>query len=198
MNAISIETTKRGSTFEIKTNNGETMNCTTKLLGKHNIRNILGASAVANYFCVSLLEIQEGIAAVDPIPHRLEVLPGEITVIDNTYSSNPAGAKAALEVLMSFAPSKKIVITPGMIELGKEEKMLNREYGVNMAGVADVVILIGKKRTAAIAQGLKDAQFPEDRIITVGTLDEAVKILPLYASSDSVVLFENDLPDTYS
>ena len=198
LTAISIETTKRGSAFEIQNSNGETMNCTTKLLGKHNIRNILGASTVAKYFCVSMQEIQEGIAAVDPIPHRLEVLPGEITVIDNTYSSNPAGAKAALEVLMSFAPSKKIVITPGMIELGKEEKILNREYGVNMAGVADVVILIGKKRTAAIAQGLKDAQFPEDRIIAVGNLDEAVNMLPLYASSDSVVLFENDLPDTYS
>ena len=198
LTATSIQTTKRGSAFEINTSNGETMSCTTKLLGKHNIRNVLGASAVAKYFCLSMLEIQEGIAAVDPISHRLEVLPGEITVIDNTYSSNPAGAKAALEVLMSFAPSKKIVITPGMIELGKEEKMLNREYGVNMAGVADVVILIGKKRTAAIAQGLKDAKFPEDRIIAVGTLDEAVKILPMYVSSDSVVLFENDLPDTYS
>lgn len=77
------------------TGEGEAAFCHTPLLGKHNILNIVGCAAVAKYMGLSMAQIAEGIAKLQPVEHRLQLIPGPVTVIDDAFNSNPEGARAA-------------------------------------------------------------------------------------------------------
>ncbi len=199
LKAEEIEVSSSGSTFTLVTDTGERVRCATQLLGKHNIGNITGAAALARYLGASLESIAIGIENLAPVEHRLQLVQGQngITVIDDAFNANPSGTKAALEVLKSFAPARRIIVTPGMIELGGEEERFNEEFGRDIAYAADIAILVGRGRVAPIRRGLIDGGFPEDCIVQVDTLREATEKLPLYTEPGCVVLFENDLPDNY-
>ena len=199
LKAEDLEVSSSGSTFTLVTDTGERVRCATQLLGKHNIGNITGAAALARYLGASLESIAIGIEKLAPVEHRLQLVQGQngITVIDDAFNANPSGTKAALEVLKSFAPARRIIITPGMIELGGEEERFNEEFGRDITRAADIAILVGRNRVAPIRRGLVDGGFPETCIIQVDTLNEATEKLPLYTEPGCVVLFENDLPDNY-
>ena len=93
----------------------------------------------------------------------------------------------------------KIVVTPGMIELGAKEKELNKEFGKQIAEVADKVILIGEKRTIPIKEGLLEKKFKEDNIYVLNDVREAYTLInKLKGKNELYALFENDLPDTYT
>ncbi|MGE5330035.1 MAG: UDP-N-acetylmuramoyl-tripeptide--D-alanyl-D-alanine ligase [Deltaproteobacteria bacterium] len=198
MSVKNIELSDKGSEFDILCKNGESIRCSTKLLGKHNVLNILGCAAIAKHLGLSLEQISAGIAKVEPVPHRLQILPTQngTVVIDDAFNSNPVGAKMALEVLAQFK-GRKIIITPGMVELGKEEYELNRAFGQCISESANIAILVGKKRTEAIQEGLKDKSFPMENIIIAASLDEASSKLAAIIKAGDVILFENDLPDNY-
>lgn len=185
-----------GSAFTL-VHGDKRIECATRLLGRHNIVNICGGAAVAMKLGMSLEEIRGAIADIEPVKNRLELIKGVVTVIDDSFNSNPEGAAAALEVLAGF-DGRRIAVTPGMVELGGEEAALNREFGRQMAAAAHIAILVGRSRTEPIREGLLEAGFPESCIITVASLDEATAKLPLYTEPGAVVLFENDLPDNYN
>lgn len=193
-----ISLSDRGCTFTLCTKN-DSIECTTKLLGEHNALNILGCAAIAYELGLSLEEISRGIAKIEAIPHRLELMinPNGSTILDDSFNSNPNGTKVALKVLSKFNGSK-IIVTPGMVELGNEEYELNKEFGKNIAKVADIAILVGKNRTKAIQEGLHESQFNESNIHVVGTLNDATQVLGKVIKPGDVVLFENDLPDNYN
>ena len=88
---------------------------------------------------------------------------GGVTVIDDSYNSNPIGATEALEVLGSFTTGQRILVTPGMIELGPLEANLNEALGAKAAEVCDYVVLVGVERTKPLAAGLKAKNFPPRR-----------------------------------
>jgi len=188
----------KGSGFDLVGKNGESIKCSTKLLGRHNVLNILGCAAIASELGLTLEQISTGIAKIEPVLHRLQILPtlNGTVVIDDAFNSNPVGAKMALEVLAQFE-GRKIIITPGMVELGKEEYELNRAFGRGIAESTDIAILVGKKRTEAIQEGLKDKSFPIENIIVTASLDEASSKLASLVKTGDVILFENDLPDNY-
>ena len=131
--------------------------------------------------------------------HRLQLIDNGlgILVIDDAFNSNPDGAKAALDVLNSFTDRRKIIVTPGMVELGDIEETENFKFGEQIASVCDIAILVGKKRTLPIYQGMKKHNFNEDNLYVVNSLNEATEILKTLTRVNDVVLFENDLPDTY-
>ena len=193
-----VKTTSKGSTFELVAK-GEVQKCETILLGEHNISNILIASRVAYEMGISLKEISAGIKKLHTVQHRLEIVKSSstYTIIDDAYNSSVEGSKASLNVLSKFAGSK-FVITPGLVELGDEQYNSNFEFGKNMAEVCDYVIIDYASNFKAISEGLKSANFDEDKIIQVANLTQAVEILNKLAKKDDVVLFENDLPDNYS
>jgi len=195
-----IEISEKGSSFTLKHKDGRSIRCTTKLLGKHNIYNILAGAAAALSMGLDFDEIKEGISKIEPVEHRLNLIdsPNGVIIIDDAFNSNPEGTKAALDVISQFKEGKKIIITPGMIELGEMEERYNKEFGVNIGKVCDYAILVGEKRTRPIYEGLKESNFKEDHIFVVNSLDEATKIIANLAKPKDVVLFENDLPDTYS
>ena len=89
------------------------------------------------------------------------------------------------------------MVTPGMVELGDQEEALNRQMGVLMAPCCDRAILVGKSRAVPIREGLLEAGFPEEKIETVDTLEEAAAWLRNHTGAGDTVLFENDLPDNY-
>ncbi|GFN36284.1 UDP-N-acetylmuramoyl-tripeptide--D-alanyl-D-alanine ligase [Tepidimicrobium xylanilyticum] len=198
--AEDVEVSEKGSTFTIKDKKGNNIRCTTRLLGKHNIYNILAGVSVAIAMGMNLEEIKRGIEKIEPVPHRLNIInPGTgITIIDDAFNSNPIGAKAALEVLSQFKEGRKIIVTPGMVELGAREEEANRELGVNIGKVCDFAILVGEKRTIPIYEGLMEIGYNKDNVFVVSSLDEATKIIQKIARPKDVILFENDLPDNYS
>lgn len=193
-----IKTTKDGSKFSLCFNN-EVVECKTILLGDHNISNILLAATVAINLGLTLKEIQEGIEKLVTIPHRLEIVKSSstYTILDDAYNSSVEGSKASLDVLSKF-DGKKFVITPGLVELGTEQFNSNFEFGIDMAKVCDYVIIDSVINYDAISSGLIFGGFDEKNIIQVANLTQAVQMLNTLASSNDVVLFENDLPDNYS
>lgn len=198
--ADDIVVSELGSTFTLRDKEGNNISCTTKLLGKHNIYNILAGACVAKTLGLSFEEISRGIAKIEPIEHRLNIInPGTgIIIIDDAFNSNPIGTKAALDVLSQFKEGKKIIVTPGMIELGEMEEAANREFGVNIGKVCDYVILVGEKRTKPIYEGIMETNYKEANIFVVNNLEEATSQIGKIAKPKDVVLFENDLPDNYS
>lgn len=198
--ATNIKVDSNGSSFSLCINSQGTIECSTKLLGKHNILNILAGAATASVLGLSLEEIAKGISKLEAVEHRLKLIDHGtgVLVIDDAFNSNPDGAKAALEVLNSYTDRRKIIVTPGMIELGELEETENFKFGENIASVCDIVILVGKKRTLPIYEGVKKHNFNDDNLYVVNSLNEATEILKTLTKVNDVVLFENDLPDTYN
>ena len=120
-----------------------------------------------------------------------------MTVIDDAFNANPVGAKGAMEVLRSFAGGRKIVVTPGFVEMGAKEAACNRALGEQIAEAADIAVLVGKRHTAPIAQGLRAKGFGEENLHVVASLDESTRLLGGILQPGDVVLYENDLPDNY-
>jgi UDP-N-acetylmuramoyl-tripeptide--D-alanyl-D-alanine ligase len=89
-------------------------------------------------------------------------------------------------------------VTPGMVELGPIEAEENYRFGQLAAASCDVAILVGRKRTEPIARGLREAGFPEQQLVVVASLKEATEKMQSIVAPGAVVLFANDLPDTYN
>lgn len=198
--AEEIKNSRQGLKFTIKGQNGIKFECQTALLGKHNISNILAAVCVALHLNLSIDQIISGISKIKPVPHRLELIPTSngVTVIDDAFNSNPTGAKEALEAIKDFSDGRKIIITPGMVELGTIEYEENKKLGKTIAECCDYAILVGQKRSKAILEGLKECNFQEENIRIAANLDEATAMLGQIVRAGDVVLFENDLPDNYN
>lgn len=198
--ADDIVVSEKGSTFTLRNKMGDSVSCTTKLLGKHNIYNILAGACVAISLGMSFDEISRGISKIEPIPHRLNIIDSGtgIIVIDDAFNSNPIGTRAALEVIGQFREGRKIIVTPGMVELGAMEEEANREFGINIGKVCDYVILVGEKRTKPIYEGLMEVNFNPSNVFVVNNLDEATERLGKITRPKDIVLFENDLPDNYN
>ena len=198
--AEKIKCTAKGTEFDVVfKNDKKKYHFETKLLGRHNVYNILASIALGREFGISIKELEQGVKRVKPIEHRLEIKKlGRFYQIDDAYNSNPIGAKSALDVL-AMMNGKKVVVTPGMIELGKKEKELNKEFGRQIADVADVVILVGEKQTLPIKEGLLEKKFKEKNIFVLNDVRDAYTLInDLIDDEELFALFENDLPDTYT
>ena len=198
--ARNIRTSVNGLQFDVvDTLTGEEQRITTRLVGQHNVTNILLALATACHLGMSLSEIALRIASLEPAEHRLQrrSLPGGITVIDDAYSANPVGAQNALNVLDLYREGRRVLITPGMVELGPIQEEENRALGRMAAQVCTDIILVGEEQTRPLQQGIRDAGFPEDRLQVYDTREEAIAWFNTALQPGDTVLFLNDLPDTY-
>ncbi len=199
MYAEDITVGPTGSRFTLCDGEGGRVACETKLLGKHNIQNIVLSCQVARRLGMTLEEIARGVARVQPVEHRLQLIEGAngMTVIDDAFNANPSGAAAAFEVLSGF-PGRHIVVTPGLVEQGEKEEELNFRFGQQMAAACDIAILVGPRRTRPIARGLLSTGFDRESLFPVASLEDAKAIIARVARPGDAILFENDLPDNYS
>jgi len=171
------------------------------LLGRHNVANLLAAAAVGHVLGIDGARIAEGLSRVEAPAHRLQPIHNRragVVVIDDAYNSNPDGAASALEVLREHPASRRLLVTPGMVELGELEAQLNRGFGEHAGGVCDIAILVGPARTVPIREGLASAGMDAASVHVVRDITEATALLGRLTRAGDVVLFENDLPDTYA
>jgi UDP-N-acetylmuramoyl-tripeptide--D-alanyl-D-alanine ligase len=198
--ARDIRATVDGLRFDVvDTLTGEEQPITTRLVGQHNVTNILLAIATARHLGMSLGEIALRVASLEPAEHRLQrrMLPGGVTVIDDAYSANPVGAQNALNVLSLYRAGRRVLITPGMVELGPIQDEENRKLGRLAAQVCTDIILVGEDQTRPIQQGIRETGFPADRLQVYDTREEAIAWFNTALQPGDTVLFLNDLPDTY-
>ena len=169
----------------------------TRLLGSYALGHVLAGVAVANWLAGrDLDELKEPIEALTPVEHRLQLIEGSggVTVIDDAYNSNPQGADAALDVLSSMPAKRRVVVTPGMIELGERQFDENLAFRPRAGTVADVLVVVARANREAITSGAREARA---EVVTVDSLAQATERLGTILREGDVVLFENDLPDHY-
>lgn len=197
--AENIKLSNKGMEFDVKFKNDKNKyHFETKLLGKANIYNILAGIMLGHYLGISIDDLRRGVKKVNSIEHRLELKKiGNINIIDDAYNSNPVGSKMALDVL-NLMPGKKIIVTPGMIELGDEQYDLNFKFGTYIADVCDEVILIGKEQTKPIYDGLIDKKYDKKHIHVLQDVKKAFPLMHSLSENETYVLLENDLPDIFN
>lgn len=187
-----------GATFTVRDDTGAEQVFRTKLLGEHNVLNILLGVAVGRALGLRLRQIAYAVERVQPVEHRLALRKeGAVTVIDDAFNSNPVGARNAVEILGQFNGGRRIIVTPGMVELGERQWEENRAFGEHIARNVDLAVLVGEAQTRPIQEGLQAQGFPPDRLKVVPSLFDAQAFLKTYLRPGDVVLYENDLPDQY-
>ena len=180
--------------------NVENADYATHLLGRGNILNITAALAVAEKMGVSVEARRRGVKQLEQVEHRLSMrTSGGITILDDAYNSNPTGARMALEVLSGFETAgAKYVVTPGFVEMGAKQHDNNRTFGTDIAASkADGVIVVNEVNRAAITSGLEAGGYDMARVSTVASFKEAMAELQPHLKAGDVVLYENDLPDSF-
>lgn len=187
---------EHGSTFDLILD-GERLKVSTKLLGQCNIKNIVTSSAMAYILGISKQDIVSAIKKLTPPPHRLEVIRNSYsTIIDDSYNSNVVGSQEALEVLSKFK-GVKIVVTPGLVEMGEEQSNVNFKLGASIADVADYIIIMNDVNKNYIFSGAISHNFDKNKIYFASTRKRQKEILQILMVKGCVILFENDLPDNY-
>lgn len=197
--AYDIRVSARGSSFRMKDETGEAYEFHTRLVGSHNVQNIAGAIAVAHTLGIPMEKLLYPVRQLESVPHRLQLIrQGDRIILDDAYNSNKSGFEAALDTLALFQ-ELRILLTPGMVELGEKQYAENKEAGMYAANKCDYAILVGKEQTKPIQDGLLEAGFPQNRMILVDTLQEAFQMVNAIPDErQKVILLENDLPDVYA
>jgi UDP-N-acetylmuramoyl-tripeptide--D-alanyl-D-alanine ligase len=196
---VDVAYSRGESRFAIESPEGVTEPMTTRLVGIHNLSNILAGYIAGKALGLTDSEMRYAIGRIEQVEHRLSIkqAAGGVTVIDDAFNSNPHGAAMALDVLGSFTGGRRIVVTPGMIELGAKQERYNRELGAKMASSCDYAIVVGVYNRDAILAGLTDGGFPSESIFVARDFATASTHLRQIVTSGDVVLYENDLPDTF-
>lgn len=191
-----IEYSASGTGFTVITPDGD-IKLHTRLVGECNVSNLVAAVIVAMHLGVSTERIAYAVEKIEQVEHRLNVkrTPGGLTIIDDAFNSNPTGSGMAVDVLAAMTGGRRIIITPGMIELGAEQEELNRRFGMKISEGADIAIIVGRYNREAIVSGIGDAEGIE--VHTVDTFADAQRLLTSMARPGDTVLYENDLPDTF-
>lgn len=189
--AKDVSVSKNGSEFCVY-GMGKPFPLSTRLLGKHNIQNILLCVAIATELGVNRQDIIDAIKEIAPIKHRLEVIEtNKLTIIDDSYNANVIGTREALNVLSSFK-GRKVVFSQGIVELGRLQEKINVELGEYIARVADLVLLTGEN-ASYIHKGLNDMHF-DGKIIEYKSFKEAQSALKDVLKEGDVLLIQNDVP----
>ncbi len=198
--AADIEYSPDGTSFSVAGPGlEEPLRLQTKLVGECNISNLMAAVVVALRLGVPVEKIRYAVGQIEQVEHRLNMkrTPGGVTIIDDAFNSNPSGSKMALDVLSRMTGGRRIVVTPGMIELGDIQARANEEFGRHAAKCADIAIVVGGYNRDAILAGLAAGPIKEEDIHAVDSFAKAQQLLSTILRPGDTVLYENDLPDTF-
>lgn len=189
---------KTGSEFDLNLGD-ETIHLNSRLLGLHSIINISGAASLAYELGVNPKDIAFAVSSLNAYEHRLELKPyynGSL-LIDDAYNANPEGSIEAVRVLGSFDGMQKIIITPGLIELGKKEYECNYNLGLEASKFCDIIIFVGINRSKPMQEAVLSTDFDKEKMFVAESFMAAYEIFQKFADSNTVLLIENDLPDNY-
>jgi UDP-N-acetylmuramoyl-tripeptide--D-alanyl-D-alanine ligase len=186
----------KGVSFELNGKAGH-LKLKSKLLGRHQIAPLVLAAYLGKAFGLSDKQIVAGITKIEPFEHRMNTyqLSGA-WVIDDTYNGNIEGMKAGLSLLRELDATRKIYVTPGLVDQGAEEKRVHKELGEAICEAnPDKVILMKHSVTDYILEGLRD--YKGELVIEEDPLDFYTNLDKFVAAGD-LVLLQNDWPDNYN
>lgn len=188
-----------GTTFTVVGPDDFRIELHTRLVGECNISNLVAAVIVALRLDVPVDKIRYAVEKIEQVEHRLNIKRGAggVTIIDDAFNSNPTGSGMALDVLASMTGGKRIVITPGMIELGDRQEFHNRAFGRKISQCADVAIIVGHYNREAIMAGMEEGGMDAAGTHAVDSFADAQRLLATIVGQGDTVLYENDLPDTF-
>lgn len=197
--ATNVRYSPDGTDFTMEGKDGTRLDLHTRLVGECNISNLVAAVIVALHLGLSHDEIRRAVDSIDQVEHRLNVkrTPGGVTIIDDAFNSNPAGSRMAVDVLSQFKDGKRIIVTPGMIELGSEQENLNRELGKQIGEKLDVAVIVGAYNRNALVDGIRSTDFDEKNLHIVDSFADSQNLLAKILVPGDTVLYENDLPDSF-
>lgn len=198
--AKNVRHSTEGLTFDVlDRDTGEERPFNTQLVGLHNVTNILLAAMVARHTGMPLNEIALRVASLAPAEHRLRrtTLPNGITILDDAYNTNPVGAVNAMQVLGLYQAGRRVLVTPGMVELGPLQDSENEKLGVAAAQYCTDIILVGVEQTRPIQRGVKSTRFDPAHLVVMDTVQEAIDWYQRELKSGDAILFLNDLSDNY-
>jgi len=168
------------------------------LLGRHQVGPLALAAALAFHFGLTKTQIKAGVAATKPFEHRMEPYQlGGAWVIDDTYNGNIDGIRAGTELLSDLPAQRKIYVTPGLVDQGKDSAKIHEEVGRLIAEAKpDMVVLMKHSVTPHIVQGLEAAGFKGELLIEDDPLN-FYQNLQLFVANGDLVMLQNDWPDNY-
>lgn len=195
--AQNMKQTLEGLSFDLKLDSNS-YPVLTPIYGSHHVENILLAIATAYKVGMSIEDIVFCLKSLPQVTHRLEVKNmSDYTIIDDAFNSNPEGFSSALTVLDCITPDngKRILVTPGMVELGEDHDLEHLKLGKQAAKKTDITIVVYPKRIESFIKGFNEEG--ESQLIQMSSFKEAEKWIFENARKDDVILLENDLPDLY-
>lgn len=141
-----------------------------------------------------LARLTDALRGADTPDHRQSVFTSEagVVIIDDTYNSNPTGGQAALDRLAQLGTGRRVVVTPGMVELGDQQAIENRHFAEKAGSVADQLLVVARTNRRALLDGAANVSLP---VIVVPSREAAVSWIRENLGPGDAVLYENDLPD---
>lgn len=198
--AENVKQTLEGLSFKLIIDNND-YDVLAPIYGQHHVDNILIAVAAAKEVGMPIDDIIFCLKTVPQITHRLEVKrQANYTIIDDAFNSNPIGFSAALNVLDSITPEngKRILVTPGMVELGDDHDSEHLKIGTLAAQTTDIVIAVSPERIQSFIDGFDAVnENSQSQLIKMPSFKEAEQWILQNANKEDVILLENDLPDLY-
>jgi UDP-N-acetylmuramoyl-tripeptide--D-alanyl-D-alanine ligase len=192
-----VEMTVAGMKFTIEWK-GKSYPVQSRQLGLPAVSNLLGAFTMACTLGAEPAHAAGVLAGIDPVDNRLVLSrEGGVLWLRDAYNSNPAGFSSALDILRQLPGTRKILMTPGMVELGEEQAPENARVATEAARICDEVIVVGKTNRAAFVEGLKAGGISDGAVRIVDSREEAFQTLQSILKDGDAVLIENDLPDLY-
>lgn len=181
------------------TKDKDIMKLHSSLLGRHQVGPLAFAAALANEIGLTKEQIQEGIASIQPVEHRMQ--PRFVRgawIIDDAYNGNIDGMKAGLKLLAELPARRRIYITPGLVDQGEETSAVHVRLGEAIAKARpDQVVLMVNSATEHIQHGLRLGGFQGDLVLEHNPLNYYTNIEHYIAAGD-VVLMQNDWTDNYN
>jgi len=193
MRAENIESGIHGTRFQLICADGSQAWMKTKLLGAYSVQNIALCAALARQMGMGMDEIARGVEKIQPLKHKLQLIAGDVNIIDNSANTLPEAAAEALQVLSEF-PGRRILVTAGFPELEEQADVKSHAYGVQIVGRADYVVLINPENTKQIAAALAKKNFLKSAVRTVYTEADAAAIVKEMATKGDTILYEGIYP----
>ncbi len=171
-------------------------------LGNAHVSNVACALAVAKAVGLDPRALVRSLDTLPVVAHRgsVDLADSGVTIIDDTFNANPAGAAAALRLLATCGSGsgKKVVVTPGMVELGDRAHEENARFGESASKMATHLIVVGAtNRRALLAGASRHSGASGATVITVDSRAEAATWVRTNLGAGDAVLWENDLPDHF-
>ncbi len=175
----------------------QTYEVKSRLLGKHNVENILASILVCVHKGFDIKEVCQKVSKLQPVKNRLEYkyINHELSILDDAFNSNVDGIKEAVNILNTFEDKRKIIITPGLIDLGSMTESFHNELGTLLTDKCDDIYIVGKLNREAILKNINEKDLERVYIFDdfINAYNDAIN-----KKGQKVILIANDLPDKFN